>query len=415
MVKNILHIFLFNVVSKLFVMATTVILIRALDTKEYSLFVNFQAVYSFLGMFLFSAFNYSLVRYSAEYRSIYKTYPIALCRVIIFLQIIIYIILAIALLCNYEKLTYLLFSGKLEFQRPFILGVFAGFSLMLSNISFFILQSQENFKIYNIANILRPLLIFIFIFFILHIITLKNIAIAIIVSQLIFTCIFLYLISKNKKIKYSYNINSTSFFEYLEENKFLILYFIFLELFSQFDIFVLSKYSSEHELANYGVAFKYYAIGLLLLSSVHAVLLPKMSREAKNGTLKQRLFALKWVKKSCVIGFAIFIVYFLCRNIYVYINGYQYLYSYHVLFIFCFSIFQGLVFSPLVNIIIANKDYGFLSSMALIAISFNCIFNLLLVGDYGAIGVAIVTTITHTIINVSSFFRILYKNKISSV
>lgn len=417
MVKKILHIFLFNVVSKLFVMATTVILIRTLDTKEYSLFVNFQAVYSFLGMFLFSAFNYSLVRYSAEYRSIYNSYPIALCKFVIFLQILIYGILAIILLYNYERLTYLLFSKKLEFQRPFILGIFAGFSLMLSNISFFILQSQENFKIYNIANVLRPLLIFVFISisFIFHVITLENIAVAIIISQLVFACIFLYLIFRSKNIKYSYDINAASFFEYLGENKFLILYFIFLELFSQFDIFILSKYSSEYELSNYGVAFKYYSVGLLLLGSIHAVLLPKMSREAKSGALKQKLFALEWIKKSCIIGFIIFIAYFLCRNIYIHINGYNYLYSYYILFIFCFSILQGLVFSPLVNIIIANKDYGFLSSIALIAISFNCIFNLLVVKDYGAIGVAVVTTITHTIINVSSFFRILYKNKALSV
>ena len=163
------------------------------------------------------------------------------------------------------------------------------------------------------------------------------------------------------------------------------------------------------------MAFKYYSVGLLLLGSIHAVLLPKMSREAKSGAFKQKLFALEWIKKSCIIGFIIFIAYFLCRNIYVYINGYNYLYSYYILFIFCFSILQGLVFSPLVNIIIANKDYGFLSSIALIAISFNCIFNLLVVKDYGAIGVAIVTTITHTIINVSSFFRILYKNRALSV
>ena len=227
MIKNILHIFFFNIVSKIFVMATTVILIRALNTKEYSLFINFNAVSSFLGLFLFSAFNYSLVRFSIEYRSEHNIYPIGLCKFVIFLQVIIYAILAIVLLHNYEKLTSFIFSGKLEFEHSFFLGIFGGFSLMLSNISFFILQSQENFKVYNTANIVRPILIFIpiFLLFIFNILTLESIAISIFVSQLLFSCIFLYTIFRNKNIKYSNAVSTDSFLKYLEENKFLILYF----------------------------------------------------------------------------------------------------------------------------------------------------------------------------------------------
>lgn len=414
MIKNILHIFFFNIVSKIFVMATTVILIRALNTKEYSLFINFNAVSSFLGLFLFSAFNYSLVRFSIEYRSEHNIYPIGLCKFVIFLQVIIYAILAIVLLHNYEKLTSFIFSGKLEFEHSFFLGIFGGFSLMLSNISFFILQSQENFKVYNTANIVRPILIFIpiFLLFIFNILTLESIAISIFVSQLLFSCIFLYTIFRNKNIKYSNAVSTDSFLKYLEENKFLILYFIFLELFSQFDILMLSKYSSEYELSNYGVAFKYYSIGLLLLGSIHTVLLPKMSKEACCGTLKQKQFAISWIKKSYMLGLAIFIAYFLCKYVYIQVNGPDYIYSYWILFVFCFSILQGLVFSPFANIIIANKDYIFLSSVAFIALLFNFFSNLLVVKNYGAIGVAIVTTITHTIINISFFFRIVYRNKV---
>ena len=414
MIKNILHVFFFNIVSKIFVMATTVILIRALNTKEYSLFINFNAVSSFLGLFLFSAFNYSLVRFSIEYRSKHNMYPIGLCKFVILLQVIIYTFLAIVLLYNYEKLTSFIFFGKLEFKYSFFWGIFGGFSLMLSNISFFILQSQENFKVYNIANMARPILIFIpiFLLFIFNILTLESIAISIFVSQLFFSCIFLYIIFMNKNIKYSSTVSADSFLKYLEENKFLILYFIFLELFSQFDILMLSRYSSEYELSNYGVAFKYYCVGLLLLGSIHTVLLPKMSKEACCGALKQKQFAIMWIKKSYMLGFAIFIAFFLCKYIYVQVNGDNYIYSYWILFVFCFSILQGLIFSPFANIIIANKDYIFLSSVAFIALLFNFFSNFLVVKSYGAIGVAIVTTITHTIINISFFFRILYRNKV---
>src|SRR5262249_41379440 len=59
---------------------------------------------------------------------------------------------------------------------------------------------------------------------------------------------------------------------------YLIGYFFLLAVFGQIDIFMLKFLSSDHELATYGTAFRYYTAVILVLNSIHTVVLPLVQR-----------------------------------------------------------------------------------------------------------------------------------------
>ncbi|MDW7972577.1 MAG: oligosaccharide flippase family protein [Thermodesulfovibrio sp.] len=409
--KKILYVSIFDIVSKTISGVTTIFLIRILSQEEYALYTNFTTVYSFLGGFVFFSLNYSLVRISAEYISIHNKKPLDLYTFSVILQLLLYLLIFLIVYPNADLISNLVFQSD-KYTKSIRLSLFAAFSLILFNINLSILQSQEDFKKYNYTNLIKNLLFQALLTLILLFskVNFEKVAFALTISQLIvsfYIILPLLRYMKNRSLHQTFNRKWNLFLSYISENKYLILYFILLEILSKIDIFMLSRYSSAHELANYGVAQKYYYIFLQMLASIHTVLLPKFSKvEMRDKSIKKR-FAIKWIKITSIVGAILIISYFLFKDLYILLNTPAYTYSYKILFPFMFSVIQGITLSPLVNILIANKEYKFLAVVVVFAILFSCVASYTAAKYGNAVWVATAYMLSHAIVNLSVSFKVI--------
>jgi len=199
--------------------------------------------------------------------------------------------------------------------------------------------------------------------------------------------------------------------EFLGATGMLITYGCLLTAFQSLDVFMLSHFSSEVELANYGVAGRYRAMALLLLASVHAVLLPRFSQLDMSDPAKQRRFTVKWLVLCGWTIVPILVGVAFAKPLFLMVNGMQYENAYYIFFIFSVGIWTSLTFSPLSNVLKARKAFGFLVMLAFIALVANFTGNLLLIPLYGARGAAVVTVVSSAIVNVGLGLRVFLSRR----
>ena len=174
---------------------------------------------------------------------------------------------------------------------------------------------------------------------------------------------------------------------------------------------MLSHFSTESEFANYGVAFRYYSIAMLALSSIHAVLLPKFSRVDMQDIDKQRQFSYKWIKTAVWLIVPLTIADIFGKSLFVLINGIQYEKAFYMFTIFSAGILLSLMFSPLVQIIMARKAFKFLFLLGVGAFVLNVAGNYFLIPLWGGLGAALVVILSNGFINIASWLRILYSTR----
>ena len=74
-----------------------------------------------------------------------------------------------------------------------------------------------------------------------------------------------------------------------------------MQTFNQVDVSMLTAFRMTEQVAEYGVALKYYNIILVLLPSIKTVLRVRMSKaEMTTSVVRQREFALRWMRKATV-------------------------------------------------------------------------------------------------------------------
>jgi O-antigen/teichoic acid export membrane protein len=186
--------------------------------------------------------------------------------------------------------------------------------------------------------------------------------------------------------------------EYLSSTKWLITYFFTLAAFQNLSVFMLSHLSIEEELANYGVAFRYYSIALLLLGSINAVLLPKFSKVEMQDIKRQRMFTLRWLRNMVWLIMPLVITALIGKPLFIWINGNQYEKAFYIFVVFSVGIWLSLMFSPLVNILMSRKEFRFLFIISAVAFILNFTGNYILVPIWGGFGAALVTILSHNLL-----------------
>jgi O-antigen/teichoic acid export membrane protein len=194
--------------------------------------------------------------------------------------------------------------------------------------------------------------------------------------------------------------------QFLIGSGWLIGYFLILNLFSRMDVLMLLRFKGKDELAIYGVAFQYYSLSLLFLGSIHAVLLPKFSKADMQQAEKQIAFLKQWLQWSAWLAIPIFLFDMFGKSIFVWVNGSLYEKSFPVFVVFSVGIWFSMMFSPLVNILLAKNEFRFLFFLGIIAFCTNILLNLLFVPLIGGIGAAVVVIITNGMSNITAFLRI---------
>jgi len=404
LIKNISKVYTGDIISKVIGVLAAILLIRGLAIEDYAAYTAFYGILSLIPGLIGGGVNLALVRFSTEYISKTKRRPFELYFISLIFQIVLYVLFGIILFSLSDKLTKLLFGHK-----PFVLalryGLIAGLGYLITQAGRVIYQAEERFGYYVKTLWFRQSFIFIFVsvLFLLRQLNFYRIAQAVIVIELFVASIITFHVFRGFHFKHTisfFNSNLDIIKNFISSTGWLIAYFFMLISFQRLDIFMLSHFSPAEELANYGVAFRYYSLSLLLLGSIHVVLLPMFSKVDMQDPAKQRQFARKWIKAMGWLIIPIVIFDFFGKSFFLGINGIQYERAFYMFIIFSIGIWLSLMFSPLVNILMSRKAFKFLFALAIGALCLNFTGNYLLIPLWGGFGAAVVTVMSHGLINI---------------
>jgi O-antigen/teichoic acid export membrane protein len=413
--KGITKVYSGDVLSNIIGMATALFVIRGLPINDYAAYTAFYSMLTLVPWLVGSGINMALVRFSAEQISRSNEKPIELYVISFIFQLILYLMLGMIMLLLSNKVSNILFGQK-AFDSSLHYGLIAGVGYLISQAGRGVYNAEEKFGSYIKALWLRQSLVFLIIalLFLLKRLNFQHAAQVVSFVELAVAGIITFHIFQGvniTKIIKGFRKQSSIIKEFISSTKWLIAYFFILTTFQRLDIFMLSHFSSEKELANYGVAFRYYSIALLALSSIHAVLLPRFSKLDMQDLDKQRQFSYKWLKTTVWLIVPIAVADIFGKSLFVLVNGMQYEKAFHIFTVLSVGILISLMFSPLVNILLARKAFKFLFMVGSSAFFLNFAGNYFLIPAWGGLGAALVVIFTGSLINIASWIRILYSTK----
>ena len=411
LVKNISKVYGGDILSKVFAFGTLLLLIRGLSVNDYASYTAFYTIVGLVPALVGRGINLALVRFTAEYLSKKNRKPLELYFVGFLFEVALFTLFCIVLLPISDKVNLILF-GKTECKSSFQYGLLAGLGLLLIQVGRSVYQAEERFGLYVKSLWFQQILTFLLIFFLFLLKKLdfsKAVQAVIAVNFIVGTTItynifrifefrqaFLFILGELGLIK-----------EYLSSTKWLIAYFFTLAAFQNLGVFMLSHLSIEEELANYGVAFRYYSIALLLLGSIHAVLLPKFSKVEMQDIKRQRMFTLRWLKNIVWLIIPLVIAVLIGKPLFIWINGSQYEKAFYIFVVFSVGIWLSLVFSPLVHVLMSRKEFRFLFLLSAVAFILTFTGNYMLVPIWGGFGAALVTILSNILIHGFILLKVL--------
>ncbi len=395
--------------------ATVLLIIRGLTVDEYASYTALHCIITLTPLLVGYGLNLALVRFSAEYISETGEKPLELYFINFFLQFVLYLIVCILVLLMSDEVTNILFGQK-AFDDALRYGLIAGAGTLISQAGRGVYNAEERFGSYIKALWLRQLLILsaISLLFLLKQLSFERTALVFIFAELSVAGIIFYHISRDVNIFksfFGFKKKSEIIKKFISSTGWLIAFCFVINAFQKFDIFMLSHFSSEEELANYGVAFRYYSFLMIVLISINAIMLPKFSKVEMKDLDRQRQFTFKWLKATVwlVIPLVVFVIY--GNPMFIWINGAQYDKAFYMFIILLSGFWLNLMFSPLIHIVMARKAYKFLFLLGVAAFSLNLIGNYSLVPRWGGYGAAFVTVVSLSLINISALFRVLFFTK----
>jgi O-antigen/teichoic acid export membrane protein len=187
------------------------------------------------------------------------------------------------------------------------------------------------------------------------------------------------------------------------EYRYLFAYFFILGIFTQADIFMLSIVGDANMLATYGSAFRYYSILSLALGSVHVVLLPMIQKAAND----RDLFMLFARHKKMILIFipAVLVAGWVAHWLIPFVDGGKYPDAVLSFRILCVSAIISFAFSPHVNLVMRFERFRFLFLLICIALALNVAINLVLIPEFGAVGVAFATLVSAAAVTMPIYFQ----------
>jgi O-antigen/teichoic acid export membrane protein len=178
-------------------------------------------------------------------------------------------------------------------------------------------------------------------------------------------------------------------------------YLLILALFSQIDVLMLRALSSEHHLATYGSAYRYYGVLLLALGAVKTVLLPLIQSVSSKTEIreifsKHRQLTLRAIPVVLVGGL-------ISPWIIPWIDAGKYPEASTVFQILAVSSVLSFSFSPHITIIMRFERFSFLLALIFVALWVNLILNRIFIPTLGSIGAAASTLLAYGLVNSAIF------------
>lgn len=410
--QNISKVYFGDISSKLFAVATLIILVRGLSVSDYAVYTVFYTISAFTPSLIGSGINRAMVRFSAEQFSLTGRKPFELYVTSFVFQIVLYMGLCIVLLLSGGNTLNALLFGEKPFGNALNYGLIAGSGVLITQAGRSIYQAEERFGVYVKTLWLRQILIFlaVLVLFGFRLLDFQHVAKSVLVVELLTGAVVCWHIFRHFSMRMVVSVLRDQFDvvkDFLSASKWLIAYAVVLVAFDRLNIFMLSHLSTESELANFGVAYRYFSLALLLLGSIHAVLLPLLSKVDMQDLDRQRKFALKWTKATCWLIVPILLAGFLLKPLFIWINGQQYNGAFYILLVLLPSLWIGLMCSPLVNIIIVRKELKLLFSLGAAALILSFCGNYLFIPPFGGLGAAVVAVLSYALVNLTCGLRVI--------
>ncbi len=187
------------------------------------------------------------------------------------------------------------------------------------------------------------------------------------------------------------------------EYKYLFIYTILLSTLAQIDVFMLRARADDQALAAYGSAFQYYALAVLLVSAVQAILLPAVQQAATVADIRA-LFQ-KHRKLLLLTAPLFFVGAWIAGWVLPLVDRGKYPEAVLALRILAASAFVSLAFSPHSTIVMRFEDFRFQAGVALAALLGALGLQLLLVPRFGAAGAALGVLVSYALLNGANYAR----------
>jgi|GEM_PF-6274193 O-antigen/teichoic acid export membrane protein len=410
--RHILTVFVWDNIAKALGIVVTIILIRVLSKEDYALYTFFWASAMFFVGLISNGIDMAYVRFAAEEYSATKRMPHDIYLFSIILCLSIFIVLSPMVLNYREELSLLMFKNSL-YDKPLFLGFIAAVGLFLTGMISRYYQVQERYKKAGVFIALEKVMFFLLIlliFFLWELNFLRVVLLRIILLSSL-ALFFIIMILKDVLSNSELNLNFGRFYAFIRASFWLILYFVTQSFFSYMDIFMISRLTTPEDLANYGVAYKYFSLLLLLYPTLKTVLKVRTSKiDMVESIDKQRQFLKRWLKTSSIFFVPGAVVIVLVADVIMnLLNGPRYAASIMPFKLLVLTAMLYYIFSANIDIFRAKKRYFQLFCFGLGAVIMNFILNLKLIPIYGISGAAFATLLSELIFEGSATIYILYR------
>lgn len=362
--RNLRNLIFGGLASKLLLGVANIFIIKYLSKQDYAQITNFQFIQSMVSGLFFSPFLLSSV-VGANLFGVQNSRRVF--SALNLIQICLVVLLFLVAVGYGENLSVDLFKKK-EFYYSLILGLLSSIFLTFQNIILSQHQANESYKLYNIINIVRPFILILLLlglhltgyldFWTASIAFLLSILLSV-GGELKFLLVAVHFKGLYFRIKQFYWFWSTL--------KFLILFFFIRATLDHIATFMVNRYFSIEDNANYGVAFRYYAMIDLVIFSAHIAFINSFTKEPEHQSKGKFL---SWMKMTGIASVAGLVSLFFGKPIFNWINGVKYEDAYPIFVAFMCGLVVYLCFSPVIYGLARKKEFRLLFVLSLVALVF---------------------------------------------
>jgi len=414
LIRHITIVVLWDNIAKIMGIISTIILIRLLSKNDYALYTFFWSSATLFVGFISNGVDMAYIRVAAEEFSKRKKMAYDIFVYFIALSFGIFLILCPFVIFFGKPLSLLLFKSSL-YDKPLLLGFIAAMGLFFINAASRYYQVQEKYKKAGLIMSFQKST-FVFLLLVALLLGKLNFPAAVCAQMtglLIISVVVMSIIIKACLSTGRIKLSMWRFRIFFKASFWIILYFFCLSMFGQLDIFMISRFMERQDLANYGVAFKYYTLLMLLYPSIRAVLKVRTSKVDMVESLeKQKGFFFGWIKATSIICFPLGIVIIMFSGYVMNVlNGPRYTASILPFKVLAIAAMINYVFASASDIFRSMKKYFLLFCFGLMSVIINFMANLWLIPRYGINGAAVGTLITCVVVQIGAVIYIILKKE----
>lgn len=402
--KTIRNLMAGGLVSKVLTGIANILVIKFLSKEDYASLANFQFVQTLMSGLVFSPFLLSSVLgiNLFEMKNMDRLFS-----ALNLIQIGLVFISCLAALVFGESLAVFLFN-KPVFYHSLMMGLISSLFLTFQNIVLSGHQATESYGSYNLINILRPffLIALLGIFTLLGKLNFFTVASSFLFSYVLAIAGDWRLITASFRLK-GLTFRFRQFVWFWNSLRFLIVFFFIRALLDHIARFMVSRYFTLEDNANFGVAFQYYSMADLVIYSSHVAFMNIFTKE-EPAIARERY--LNWLKITGFIALLGLLVLPFTEPVFLLLNGEKYRDAFPVFCTFMAGMAVYLCFSPMIYGLASRKDFRVLSLLAVLALIWQLAFTGFASHCQNLVLIAAACVGARSLIYLSSFF--LYQRRI---